>query len=240
MRNNILGVTLVEMMVAVTISMIISIGVLIVYAGQVRTFSQTARKAQTSQEAQSAFDVIAGLVRQAEMCLTCPTQQTIGLTYPGGVANPNAASTTQLTGDSVQIDFTVPSGYNIWPNITAPYTNNAIRIEWTLASNVIEVSAGASVADAASSRTPIVIAGSSGNMNTKIVNLDIWPMVVDAAGAVTTGALATTKPTAGYRITLTARVGTSDSSYTNPLDPTGPLKNYRTVTYERIVLPRNW
>lgn len=240
MRKNILGVTLVEMMVAVTISMIISIGVLIVYAGQVRTFAQTARKAQTTQEAQSAFDLIAGLVRQAEMCLTCPVQQTIGLTYPGGVDNPNATNTAQITGDSVQIDFTVPSGYNIWPNITPPYTDNAIRIEWSLATSVMKVSAGASVADAASSRMPIAIAGASGNMNTKIVNLDIWPMVVDAAGAVTTGVSATTKPTAGYRVTLTARVGTSDPTYTNPLDPTGPLKNYRTVTYERIVLPRNW
>ena len=240
MRKNILGVTLIEMMVSVTIAMIMSIGVLLIYAGQVRTFSQTARKAQTTQEAQSAFDVIAGLVRQAEMCLTCTTQQTIGLTYPGGVANPNASNALQLSGDSVQIDFTVPSGYNIWPNTTAPYTDNAIRIEWSLATNVAQVSAGASVADAASSRAPIAIADASGSMNTKIVNLDIWPMVVDAAGAVTAGATAATKPTAGYRITLTARVGTSDSTYTNPLDPAGPLKNYRTVTYERIILPRNW
>jgi len=240
MRKNISGVSLVEMMVAVTISMIMSIGVVLIYAGQVRTFSQTARKAQTTQEAQSSFEVIAGLVRQAEMCLTCTTQQTIGLTYPGGVANPNVAGTLQLAGDSVQMDFTVPSGYYIWPNITSPYTNNAIRIEWSLATNVVKVSAGASVADAAGARTPIAIAGASGNMNTKIINLDAWPMVVDAAGAVTVGALATTKPTAGYRITLTARVGISDPAYTNTLDPAGLLKNYRTVTYERIILPRNW
>ncbi|MDP1996847.1 MAG: prepilin-type N-terminal cleavage/methylation domain-containing protein [Gallionella sp.] len=240
MRKNIRGFSLIEMMIAVTIAMIMSIGVLLIYAGQVRTFSQTARKAQTTQEAQSAFEVIAGLVRQAEMCLTCITQQTMGLTYPAGVANPNAAGTLQLAGDSVQIDFTVPSGYYIWPNITDPYTNNAIRIEWSAATNLVQVSAGASVADAAAMRTPIAIAGASGSMNTKIVNLDIWPMVVDAAGAVTAGALATTKPTAGYRIAMTARVGTADTTYTNPLDPNGALKNYRTVTYERIILPRNW
>lgn len=224
MRKNMLGVSLIEMMIAVTIAMIMSIGVLLIYAGQTRTFSQTARKAQTTQEAQSAFEVIAGLVRQAEMCLTCITQQTMGITYPAGVANPNAAGTLQLAGDSVQIDFTVPSGYYIWPNTTAPYTNNAIRIEWSLATNVVQVSAGASVADAAAMRTPIAIAGASGNLNTKIINLDVWPMVV-GAGEVTAGALATTKPTAGYRITMTARVGTADA---------------KTVTYERIILPRNW
>jgi len=240
MRKNTLGFSLIEIMIAVTIAMIMSIGTLYIYAGQVRTFSQTARKAQTTQEAQSAFEVIAGLMRQAEMCLTCTTQQVMGLTYPGGVVNPNAAGTLLLAGDSVQIDFTVPSGYYIWPNITDPYTNNAIRIEWSAATNVVQVSAGASVADAAGARTPIAIAGASGNLNTKIVNLDVWPMVVDAAGVVTAGALATTKPTAGYHLTMTARVGTVDTTYTNPLDPNGTLKNYRTVTYDRYILPRNW
>lgn len=225
MRKNMLGVSLVEMMISVTIAMVMSIGVLLIYAGQVRTFSQTARKAQTTQEAQSAFEVIAGLVRQAEMCLTCITQQRIGITYPAGVANPNAVGTLQLAGDRVQIDFTVPSGYYIWPNTAAPYTNNAMRIEWSLASSTVQVSAGASVADTAAMRTPIAVAGASGNLNTKIINLDVWPMVVDAAGAVAAGASATTKPTAGYGITMTAQVGSADA---------------KTVTYERIVLPRNW
>ncbi len=210
MRKNMLGVSLIEMMISVTIAMIMSIGVLLIYAGQVRTFSQTARKAQTTQEAQSAFEVIAGLVRQAEMCLTCTTQQTMAITNP-------AAS-------SVQVDFTVPSGYYVWPNTTPPYTNNAMRIEWSNASSAVQVSAGASVADAVAARTPIVLAGASGSMNTKIANLAVWPMVVNA-GVVTAGALATTKPTAGYRITMTARVGTADA---------------KTVIYERIILPRNW
>lgn len=210
MRKNMLGVSLIEMMIAVTIAMIMSIGVLLIYAGQVRTFSQTARKAQTTQEAQSAFEVVAGLVRQAEMCLTCITQQTMAIT--------TAAS-------SVQVDFTVPSGYYVWPNATDPYTDNAMRIEWSLAGSAVQVSAGASVDDAAGARTPIVLAGASGSMNTKIADFAVWPMVVDAAGAVTEGALATTKPTAGYRITMTARVGTADA---------------KTVIYERIILPRNW
>jgi Tfp pilus assembly protein PilW len=210
MRKNMLGASLIEMMISVTIAMIMSIGVLLIYAGQVRTFSQTARKAQTTQEAQSAFEVIAGLVRQAEMCLTCTTQQTMAITNP-------AAS-------SVQVDFTVPSGYYVWPNTTDPYTNNAMRIEWSNASSAVQVSAGASVADAVAARTPIVLAGASGSMNTKIANLAVWPMVVNA-GVVTAGALATDKPTAGYRITMTARVGTADA---------------KTVIYERIILPRNW
>lgn len=228
---------MIELMISVTIALLLSIGAVSLYAGQVRTFSQVARKEHTTQEAISAFEMIAGLVREAEMCLTCTPQQTMGLIYPVGVANPNAA--VQLASDSIQIDFTVPSGYAIWPNNTDPYTNNAIRIEWSGATNVVQMSNGTSVADAAGLRVPIPIAGASGNLNTKIVNLDLWPMVV-TAGVVTPAANATDKATAGYRLTMTARVGTADATYTNPLDPNGPLKNYRTVTYERIILPRNW
>lgn len=240
MRKHIQGLSLIELMIAVTIAMIMSIGVLYLYAGQVRTFSQVARKEHVSQEAQTAFEVMADLVRQAEVCLTCATQQTIGISYPAGVANPNAAGSLQLANDSVQIDFTVPSGYSIWPNDTGGYTNNAIRISWSGTTNEVQVSAGVSINDLAAARTPVILAGAAGNLNTKIVNLDIWPMVVDAAGAVTAAAAVTDKATAGYRLVMTTRVGTADTSYINPLDPAGPLKNYRTVSYERIILPRNW
>jgi type II secretory pathway pseudopilin PulG len=238
MYNHQKGMSLTELMIALTISMILSIGVLYIYAGQVRTFFQVARKEHTTLEAQSAFEVVAGLVRQAEMCLivgpACPTLKGIAITYPAGVANPNAS--VQLTNDSIQIDFSVPSGYSIWPNNTPPYTNNAMRVSWSVATNIVQLSAGAT----AGAGSVLDIAGASGNLNTKIVNLDLWPMVVDAAGAVTPGAAVTDKATAGYRLVMTARVGTPDITYTNPLDPNGPLKNYRTVTYERIILPRNW
>lgn len=244
MRNDQKGLSLTELMIAVTIAMIMSIGVFYIYAGQVRTFFHVARKEHTTQETQSAFEVVASLIRQAQMCLvvgpSCPTLQTIVITYPAALPNPNAAGSVQLANDSVQINFTVPSGYANWPNDVSPFTNNAIRVKWDANSNQVTISAGASVADADILRTPVTIAGASGNQNTKIINLDLWPMVVDAVGTITPGATITVKATAGYRLTMSARVGTSDSTYTNLLDPTGPLKNYRTVTYERIILPRNW
>ena len=239
MRKNTLGFSLVELMVAVLISMILTVGVITLYIGQVRAFTQTARKAQTTQEAQAAFDLITGLVRQAQLCLTCAIQQSLTSTYAIG-GNPNASGTLQLTGDDVRIDFTVPAGYSIYPNNTGAFANNAIRIQWSLATSTVQISAGGSVADALGARTPITIAGATGNSNTQIVNLDIWPMVVSTLGVVSRGATATTKPTVGYQITMTARVGTADTNYTNPSDPSGPLKNYRTITYERIVIPRNW
>lgn len=236
------GFTLIEMMVSLTIAMLISVGVMFLYAGQVQMFSQVARKEFTVQEAQSAFDMISSVLRQAEVCReagSCAPVQTVAVTYPTGVTNPNDANTgnpMHLTGDALTVDFTIPSGYNIWPNTTSPYTNNAIRLIWS--GDALTISNGASTADPASGRVPVVLAG--GSANTKIINFDVWPMVVDNAGAVTRGVAATDKPTAGYRLTLSARVGAADGSYTNPRDPTGALKNYRTVTYERIVLPRNW
>lgn len=238
------GFSLIELMVAVTIAMSLSVAVMVVYAGQVRTFSQVARKEQTSQESRSAFEVISNLVRQADLCLSadtsrCPTNLSIGLTYPGGVTNPNPATTLQNANDSIQIDFVVPSGYEIWPNNTPPYSNNAIRIEWDSADGIIWISAGASVADGARAGR-VELAGGSGNMNTQIINLDLWPQQISAAGTASDAAAANAKPTAGYRFSLTARVGTRDSTFTNALDPTGPLKNYRTITYQRNIIPRNW
>lgn len=238
------GFSLVELMIAVTIAMALSIAVMYVYAGQIRTFSQVARKEQTSQESRSAFEVLSNLVRQADLCLSadtnrCPTNLTIGLSYPNGVSNPNPATTLQRANDSVQIDFVVPTGYEIWPNATSPYTNNAIRIEWSTTDGIVWLSAGASVTDGARANR-VQLAGGTGNMNSQIVNLDLWPQQVSSTGVVSDAATASAKPTGGYRLSMTARVGTADSTYTNTLDPTGPLKNYRTITYQRNIIPRNW
>lgn len=238
------GFSLVELMIAVTIAMVLSIAVMYVYAGQIRTFSQVARKEQTSQETRSAFEVMSNLVRQADLCLSadtnrCPTSLNIGLTYPTAVSNPNSATTLAQANDSIQIDFVTPSGYEIWPNNTSPYTNNAIRIEWSSSDGIVWISAGGSVSDGARTNR-LALAGGSGNLNTRIINLDLWPQQVSSLGAVSDAATKTAKPTGGYRLSMTARVGTQDSTFTNALDPTGPNQHYRTITYQRNIIPRNW
>lgn len=238
------GFSLVELMIAVTIAMALSIAVMYVYAGQIRTFSQVARKEQTSQEARTAFEVMSNLVRQADICLSadtnrCPTNLNISLAYPNSVSNPNPATTLERANDSVQIDFVTPSGYDIWPNSTSPYTNNAIRVEWSSTDGIVWISAGGSVTDGTRA-TRFALAGGSGNMNTRIINLDLWPQQVSSTGAVSDAASKTAKPTGGYRLSMTARVGTQDSTYTNALDPTGTNQHYRTITYQRNIIPRNW
>lgn len=233
------GHTLIEMMVAVTIAMIISIGVMYLYSGQVHTFYHTARKQQTTEEVQAAFEAITTLLREAEMCLSCTPAQQIAITYPAGPANPNGARTPYLANDGISLDFTVPAGYAIWPNDTAPYANNAMHLTWSQAGGTVQLASGSSMA-AAQAASAVAIAGSTGRLNTRIVNLDVWPLVVGAGNAPTAGAAATDKPTAGYHVVMTARVGASDPSYINQLDQNGAMRNYRTVTYEADILPRNW
>lgn len=244
------GFSLVELMIAVTIAMGLSVAVMYIYAGQIRTFSQVARKQQTSQEARTAFEIVSNLVRQADLCLSvdtqrCPAQLTLAMTYPAGVSNPNSTTTLQAANDSIRIDFVVPAGYDIWPNsdgtTAPPYASNAIRITWSSADGIVWVSNGANVADAEPRANRIALAGANGSLNTRVINLDLWPQVV-TAGVVTDAVNATDKPTAGYRLSMTSRVGTADSTYTNTLDQTNALglQHYRTVTYQRTVIPRNW
>lgn len=244
------GFSLIELMIAVTVAMGLSVAVMYIYAGQIRTFSQVARKEQTNQETRTAFEVLSNLVRQADLCLSnstqsCPTPLKIDLLYPTAVVNPNPTTTLQqLPADSVQIDFVVPNGFDIWPNsdgtTVPPYANNSIRITWSSVDGIIWISNGASVMDAEPRANRIAIAGASaGNINSRIVNLDLWPQIVNA-GVVTDAPLATDKPTAGYRLSVTARVGAADTTYTNLLDAAGPLKNFRTLTYQRTIIPRNW
>ncbi len=234
------GYSLIEMMVALTISMVISIATMYLYSGQVKTFFHTARKQQTTEEIQAAFEAVTTLLRQAELCLSCTPAQQISITYPAGVANPNGAQVPYLANDDISLDFTVPVGYAIWPNVTAPsFSNNAMHLTWSQASGTLLLSSGP---DAATAQTAsaVVIAGSSGRLNTRIVNFDVWPMLAGASNVPVAGANAGDKPTGGYHVVMTARVGASDSSYTNQLDLMGPMRNYRTVTYEADILPRNW
>lgn len=233
------GHTLIEMMIALTIAMTVSIATMVLYSGQVRTFYHTARKQQTTEEIQAAFEAVTNLLRQAEMCLTCNPAQQIVINYPPGIANPNGAKTPYLANDSIDLDFTVPAGYAIWPNATAPYANNALHLAWSQANGTLLLSNGANAA-AAQTAPGIVIAGSTGNMNTRIVNFDVWPLTVGVTNTPSSGTSSSAKPIAGYHVVMTARVGAVDTSYTNQLDPNGPMRNYRTVTYEADILPRNW
>lgn len=234
-----IGFSLIEMMVSLTVAMMLSIATIYVYSGQVSTFYHTARKQQTNDELQAAFEAVTDLLRQAEMCLTCNPTQTIAITYPAGVANPNGLLVPFLANDAISVDFSVPKGYPIWPNDVAPYADDAMHLTWSQATGVLQLSKGI---DVASAQTAVAtdMAGSSGRLNTRIVNFDIWPLKIGAGFNAVAGASVADKPNAGYHVVMTARVGSQDPAYTNVLDPNGAMRHYRTVTYEADILPRNW
>ncbi len=237
-RRHLHGFTLIEMMVSVTIALLLSIAVIFLYVGQTQVFAQAARKDQMSQEVVQGYEVLSRLLRQAQICLdaTLCGGSIVTVTPSYGSGARNSVSSLELSNDNLQLDFTIPAGYSIWPNSTAPYNNNSIRISWSNSganAYQIVVRSGASFAALGD---PIVLIGANDAYNTRIINLDVWPLQANgtAAGA------ATDRPDGGYQLTMTGRVGPADPGYVNSLDATGPLKNYRTVSFVSTVFPRNW
>ncbi|MFZ5503465.1 MAG: PilW family protein [Pseudomonadota bacterium] len=239
MRKTESGLSLIEMMVSITVAMILSIVVLLLYSGQMRTFAQVASKENTEQEIQSAANVVGQLLRQAIICQStlCTSATSIGVTYNGGGRNGNVLRTPNK---SVQVDFTLPGGYYAWPNTTAPFTNNFIRLTWAEASGQLNISAAASAAGHSAATTRTLL----GNSNLVVTNFDLWPMTAGgAAAANTTCTSATTTgcPYGGYDLAITARSAKRDHTYTNPLDTNDGLglKHFRTVTVNSNIYPRN-
>lgn len=233
------GLSLIELMVSITVALILSSVVLYFYTAQSATFQQSAFKERTTEEARGGFELLNHLLRHAEICPVCTPPSNVTIVYTGIGAAKNGTLVPEISNDNVQIDIILPSGYSVWPNTVSPYTNNFIRIAWSNSganANQILVSA-ADTATALAAAVPVVLAGSNdvNGRNTRIVNLDLWPLKADgtAQGAATDPALG------GYQLRLTARVGPRDSSYTNALDPSGPLKNYRVASFQSTVYPRN-
>ena len=232
------GLSLIELMVSITVALILSSVVLYFYTAQSATFQQSAFKERTTEEARGGFDLLNHLLRHAEICPVCTPASNVTISYaPSGAAN--GTLVPEISNDNVQIDIILPSGYSVWPNTVSPYTNNFIRIAWSNSganANQILVSAAATAVTLAAA-VPVVLAGSNdvNGRNTRIVNLDLWPLKADG----TAQAAATDAALGGYQLRLTARVGPRDSSYTNALDPSGPLKNYRVALFQSTVYPRN-
>lgn len=227
------GLTLIEMMIALVISMLLTVAAMAMYVSQSRVVVHQARKEQASQTDTLAYEALSRLLRHAET-------GSISITYggTGTAAAPNASGTPEIPGDSISIDFTLPSGYAIWPNETSPFTNNAVRIAWSNSganAYQIRIANAASVA-ALGSAASSTVAGSNVGANARVINLDYWPLQGDGR---TLQPSASSSAAGGYRLTLTTRAGTPDPGYINPYDANGPLKNYRTASIMGVVVPRN-
>lgn len=232
-RKHLAGLTLIEMMIALVIGMLLTVAAMAVYVGQSRVVVHQARKEQASQTGTLTYELLSRLLRHAET-------GSISITYggSGAAAQPNATTAPELSSDSITIDFTLPSGYAVWPNDVSPYTDNAVRIAWSnTGANAYQVRvAKAASIGALGSATATTVAGSNTGADARILNLDYWPLQTDGRTLQTN---AGDSPAGGYRLTLTTRAGIADPGYINPNDSSGPLKNYRTLSIMGAVVPRN-
>ncbi|MDQ7072385.1 MAG: prepilin-type N-terminal cleavage/methylation domain-containing protein [Gammaproteobacteria bacterium] len=102
------GYTLIELLIALLISSIVVIAFVSSFATQLSTVATQAKRTQIEEDGREVFSILMRLLR---------------------TANSSSITITQNANDLL-VDFTIPSGFNIWPNTVAPFTNNAVRISW--------------------------------------------------------------------------------------------------------------
>lgn len=224
------GHTLIEMMVSLTLASLVLVGAISLFMAQAGVIHSETHRDQTAQEAQVAFDILSRLLRQAQA-------DSISIAYTGSSAAPNDQGTLEETADAVRIDFTVPPGYPIWP---ADGVDNAIRIAWSnepgaAEPRAIRIASANTVSTLADNDLLTLAGGDSGNTIPRVINLDFWPL----RDVNTLQPNSNDPPLAGYLLSVTVRTAVADASYTNPQDPSGPLRHYRTYTAAGVVAPRN-
>ncbi len=185
------GFTLIELMISITLASLLSLAVIAAYSNQAATFVNQGRSNQATEDGRDAFTVLSGLIRQA------------------------ITSTLTINQSATQtiIDFQIPPGFPVWPNTTAPYDRNAIRILWSntgAAANQIRIASATSLG--ALPAAPLVtLVGSTAGANTRITHLPLTPQVP-----------------AGYLRALASRSGATPPGQTT----TG-------TRFEGIIIPRN-
>lgn len=225
------GFTLIEMMVAIAVGSLIVIGVVSVFTGQTDAVKNETARDSLQKELTSTLATVTTLLRHAEAA-------SIKLTLGNG-SKRNDTGQLFVADDSLTVDFMLPANLSIWPNDVAPFSNRAVRLTWTndIAStgrDTLHIATAATLAGLAGA-TLTRVSGAATEGSPRVANFDLWPVnsTGDPTAAVTDAALG------GYLIQLDIRAGQIDATYENPLDPKGPLKNYRTVSASTHFMPRN-
>lgn len=217
------GFTLMEVMVGLSIGLIVAFGAGTMLTASAKTIGQQDMLASAEQDAQVLLRMLSAIVMQSEA---------VGLTYPGGVSNPNPAQSLTLGGDGIVFVSLLPAGYKIWPNDNAPYTQRAVKLVWSAQTGELALSTATDIAglSAAATQQLAIVSGKT----PRIVNIDIWPLKTDG----TRQSAATDMPDGGYEICVTTRAAQPDSTYVNP-DDNGLLNHYRTANVCGAALARN-
>ena len=224
------GFTLIELMVAITLATMMSLGVLSIYVNQSGTISSEIQRDTTAQAAHQAFDSVSRLLRHAE-------QNSILISYGTGKKY-NTNDEQEITNDAISVKFTLPANQDIWPNthIDNATDKNAIQLKWHNGTDPspyqIQISNASSIGELGSANVKI-LAGSDKGSLARVINLDVWPLLsLSEKQASVTG-----DANSGYFLRVTTRASEPDFTYNDGTD--GTYKNYRTYTVSGVVAPRN-
>ncbi|MBL1275292.1 MAG: prepilin-type N-terminal cleavage/methylation domain-containing protein [Ectothiorhodospiraceae bacterium] len=169
------GFTLIEMMVSIVVASLLSIAVINTYTSQSSMFTIQSQRTRMANDGRDTYEVLSRLLRQAE----------------------SSSIATSTAGTTLTIDFTIPTGYRVWPNTTAPYADNAIRLQWdSTGSNPseIRIANGTTIAGLGSDPLNTLVGNTTGS-NTQITNLALSQNV-----------------SGDYALTITARAGNNGPS----------------------------
>jgi len=152
------GFSLIELMISLLITFLISITAIAAFGSHSRTLYNQMTYNQAAEDVSEAYALLSRLIQQAER----NTIDISGVTTVGGC-------TTDIT-----IDLAVPAGFYVWPNSVSPYDKNWVRIALSgtgdfpnsiTIANAVEGSLDSAV------ETPY--AGSNTARNTKITCLNL-------------------------------------------------------------------
>ncbi len=109
------GFTLIELMIGLLIGLLISIAAVSAFLSHGRAVYQQMSYNQASTDVSEAYAVLSRLVLQARNCDAGVEAITV---------------TTAADKTSTSIDLMLPAGFPVWPNTTAPYNDNWVRVAW--------------------------------------------------------------------------------------------------------------
>jgi len=152
------GFTMAGLMVAMVIGMFVSLAAIAAFSAHSRTVFNQMTYIQSAEDVSEAFALLSRLIQQAERSNIVIS----GVTTVGGCTS------------NITVDLAIPEGFPVWPNLSAPYDKNRVRI---VLSDTGANAHGITIANAApgglGAATAMPFAGSNTGNNTKITCMSL-------------------------------------------------------------------
>jgi len=185
-----------ELMVGITISSLLTIAVVTVFASQTAVFTKQSSRNQAAEDAWDAYALLSNLIKHANI-------NSFDLNYDSGERNTGDPVPIEVADDEFNVDFTLPVGMGVWPNNAVPFDQNQIRITWSntgAAKYKVMISTSP---DGMNYSQPILVSGGEDRGISAVVNLDLWPLDADGQPQAAAGDVALS----GYQMVLSTRAG---------------------------------